>query len=162
MKTKMNETNKKSINSKLISCSALALVLSIAVLVPCQDAVGTVPNTSPTANSGLIKSTETRENSGLRLSGEEMHGAKSATTDDCKDLMNQFKAKIKLIESLRCATDEKSINKRGKAVTEAFQLIQEMVAAGCAVNIAKLTHMVAHAAGCDEDVEEEDGISGNG
>ena len=94
MKTKMNEMNKKSINSKLISCIALSLVLSTAVLLPCQKAVGIVPNTSPTANSGLIKSTETRENSGLRLSGEEMHGAKSATADDCKTLMAQFKAEI--------------------------------------------------------------------
>ena len=162
MKTKMNETNKKSINSKLISCSALALVLSMVILVPCQNALGTVLNTSTTANSSLIKGAETIVYPGLRLSGEEMHGAKSATTDDCKSLMAKFKAKIKLIESLRCATDEKSIIKRGKAVTEAFQLIQEMVAAGCAVNIAKLTHMVAHAAGCDEEVEEEDGISGNG
>jgi hypothetical protein len=77
----------------------------------------------------------------------------STTTDDCKDLMKQFKAKIKFIESLRGATDEKSIIKRGIAAAEAYQLIQDMIAAGCAVDITKLTHMVAHAVGSGHEEE---------
>ena len=150
MKEKLNKMENKSIVSMFFYQVCVLLVVVMTAFVSCQKENSIAPNPMSVAKTDLLKSGEIIADASLGLSGEEMSGAKSANTDVCKDLMAKFNKKIKLIESLSCATDQESIIKRGYAVMEAIKLIQAMIDAGCAIDVAQLTLMVAAAADCDE------------